>query len=199
MTTRTVNQAPQTRATRQPSLSSSRDPGDLRRDAIELLAPAISTVIPLTKLGVGANGRGTYFFRGTVTDAGNGVEQQVLFAIENATTNDRFWLRNPSANTSITFIASVAGVTAGSASPGSITDATEFRIAMAIVGDGTARCSLNGGAVVSVAGGVTSGLLTLALGATDDPPSLLMAGSIARVTVQPGFAVPDAELIAMTA
>lgn len=192
MTTRALNGGGNGRSGRQVNLSSNRDPGATRGREVLLEAPAVGETVGLSKLGADGSGKGTYLFTGTITNAGDGVAEQLLFQVDDGTNDNRFYLRNPSANETITLVRLLAGA-AATGSPGSVTDATQFKVAMAILGDGSARASLNGGAVASVSGGPTTGLLTVRFGESANGSSTL-TGSLVSLRVQPGLAVPDAEL-----
>lgn len=198
MSTRAQNGGTNGGFSRRASLSSNRDPGDsLAQRVITLTAPAIGSTVTLATLGIGGNAKGTYVFTGTITDAGDGVEQ-IMFEIDGGTIGNRWYLRNIAANTAtglVCFLASVAG-TVGL--PGNIADATEFVMAVAIEGDGTARASLNGAAVVNSTGGPSSGLTTLRFG-ENAIGGAVMGGSIASMRIWGGVAVSDNELRAMSA
>lgn len=160
-----------------------------------ITSPAIASSVTLASLGIGAAGLATYFWRGTLTDAGNGVTEQVFWQVDDGTNANRFYTRNPSPNTTTTLVRFLASV-AATISPGSIADGVEFRIATAILGDGAARCSLNGAAAVGLTGGPTAGLTTLRFGRSATGSD--MTGSIAEMRIRPGVALSDAALIALT-
>lgn len=197
MTTRALYSRPTGRFSRQMNLARSRDPGDLRADAVTLTSPAVGLAMNLSKFGIGGNGRGTYVYTATLTDANDGISERIFFQIDADSDDDRIYTRNPAATTGLTLVRFTA-TAAATANAGTLTDATETTLAVAVYGDGAVRMSMDGGVVVAIAGAPTTGLKTLRFGSNVAGSSLFI-GSIASMVIQPGLVAADVELQRLSA
>lgn len=125
-------------------------------------ADTISDLI--SKFNIGANGASTILmsamfpFSTTITTATG------LLSISDGTNSNRLYVRSGGSNIF------VINNTAGGVSPTVVgtantwTPGTVFRLGIVALGDGTVKVVLNTGAIVSQAGGPTSGLTTLRIG-----------------------------------
>lgn len=167
-----------------------------RSAAIDLAAPAINTVLTLAALGLADSGKGTVFFRGSLTALATGTAQS-LIQLDSGSGANRYLLSaaGGTTNSQITRTTASVGSTVNIAA---LSAATLFSIGIAIDGAGGAAASLNGGAAVTVTGGPTSGLTTFRIGA-GIAGAAAMAGTITAVRIIPGLALTSAELAAAVA
>jgi hypothetical protein len=143
---------------------------------------------PLSSLGIGANGACTLLWSGMIPQNA-GAATQTILQVDSGSAN-RYILRNQGA--SIVLLRVTAGVS-GLVTVGTMTAGTPFSAGMSIDGLGGARACFNGGAVVGVAGGPTSGLNTLRIG-NDNVNATPLCGEVSGVKALP-VAVSDAELV----
>lgn len=152
--------------------------------------PPVNTVMSLSSLGIGANGRGTYVIRATLTSVSTGTAQ-VFFQIDSGAATTRFLLQAAASSA----IYQLARANSGSATTngGAISAAVPINIGMSIDGTGAAIASINGATAISVAGGPTSGLTTLRIGAGVSAGAPLV-GSIAVARLLIGQPMTAGEL-----
>ena len=156
--------------------------------------PANQTAVTLASLGIPDNGRCTVLSGGTLPTVGAATAQHMVQVDDNGPTIV-IDLRNPASVTTLT-ITRTTGACSRRAGGGHASGGDPFKAGMAIIGDGTARGSINGAAVVQAASG-------------DDRPdapadwwvhagSVLPSAPATFVRVYPGYAMTDAELQAAT-
>lgn len=118
----------------------------------------------LSSLGIVANGSCAIWGTAMIPqNAPTGVNQ-ALFQIDDGSDSNRFMLRNVGGGATIVPAQVVSGTTTDGASAGSMTAGTLFRWGATINSAGRMAVSIDGGAVVAVTGGPTSGFTTLRLG-----------------------------------
>lgn len=154
-------------------------------------APSIGASVTLASLDIGATGKGTYLFKGTLSALGTGAIQYLL-AVDAGSTSNQFWLRQNPSGSAVAISRTLAGAIDATALA-AVSAGVQFSVGLAIDGVGGAIASLQGAASVPITGGPTSGLTTLRFGQSA-AGTLSMAGAIAAVSVLPGVALPDAEL-----
>jgi hypothetical protein len=146
----------------------------------------------ISKFNIGASGASTILMSvllplSTATSGALG-----LVAISDGTNSNRLYVRSGGGNT-IVLNNTVGGVNAtlvGTAN--AWTPGTVFRLGIVALGDGTIRVALNAGAIVSQAGGPTSGLTTLRIG-SDALGGAPMFGEINSLKILP-YALADTDL-----
>lgn len=136
------------------------------------------------------SGAGTLLLSAVLPQAAPSAADQTLLQLDDGTDANRLTLRNQGGGLSIGLLRALAGATA-TAVAGTMTAGTPFRIAAAF-NAGRLAASLEGGAVVAVGGGPTSGLTTLRIGNRADAAAATF-GEIGGLTALP-FAVPDGAL-----
>ncbi len=171
--------------------------GGSRRPGLDLVGPSINTILTVAEAGLGADGKGTILFRGSLTTLATGTAQS-LIQIDSGSGANRYLLSAAGGTTQsqLTRTTASAGSTAN---VGALVAATLFSIGIAIDGAGGAIASLNGAAALSVTGGPTSGLTTLRIGAGVSGVAPIAAGSIVAVRILPGQALSAADLQAAVA
>lgn len=151
--------------------------------------------LSLASLGIGGNGACTLVWEGVLDATGIGADQ-TLVQVDTGADANRIMARNLAANAAVQLTLVLATVVSG-ISTGNVTGAVAFKVAVAIIGDGSARASLNGAAVVASTGGPTSGLTTLRVmnNAVGNRPAV---GTMSRLLVRPVVS-PDALLRSLSA
>ena len=171
--------------------------GGSRRPGYDLVAPAINTVLTIAEAGLGADGKCTVLFRGSITTLATGTAQSII-QIDSGSGANRYLLSAAGGTTQSQLTRTTASV-GSSANVGALTAAALFSIGIAIDGAGGAIASLNGAAALSVTGGPTSGLTTFRIGAGVSGVAPIAAGSIVAVRILPGQALVAADLQAAVA
>ena len=118
----------------------------------------------LASLNIGAGGACTLLWSGMIPQSAPAGATQTILQVDDGTAANAFTLRNTAGGATIDLGRALASATA-TASAGSMTPGVPFRCAISIDGAGRMAASMNGGAVVAVTGGPTSGLTTLRIGA----------------------------------
>jgi hypothetical protein len=143
-------------------------------------------------LGIAANGACTLLWSGMIPQAAPAGVAQTILQFDDGTANNRYLLRNVAGGSAIAVNRVTAGAAAGDISLGTMTPGTPFRAGITINAAGRIAGCLNGGAVVAITGGPTSGLTALRLG-NDTAGTTAMFGETASLRVLP-FALTDASL-----
>lgn len=146
----------------------------------------------LSRLNIGATGASTILMSVLLPLSAATTGALGLIAISDGTNSNRLYVRSGGGNT-IVLNNTVGGVNAtlvGTAN--TWTPGTVFRLGIVALGDGTVKVALNTGAIVSQAGGPTSGLTTLRIG-SDPVGGLPMFGEINSLKILP-HALSDTDL-----
>lgn len=168
-----------------------------RRPGHDFVGPAINTVLTVGEVSLGADGKGSVLFRGSITTLATGTTQSII-QIDSGSAANRYLLSAAGGTTQSQLTRTTSSVVS-TAPVGALSAATLFSIGIAIDGAGGAIASLNGAAALSVTGGPTSGLTTFRIGAGVSGVAPIAAGSIVAVRVIPGQVLSAADLQAAVA
>jgi hypothetical protein len=152
---------------------------------------------PLSRFGINSSGACTILMSAMFPFGTAITGATALLSISDGTNNNRLYVRSGGAN--IIAINNVAGgVTPSVVGSANLwTPGTVFRLGIVALGNGTVKVVLNNGAIISQAGGPTSGLTTLRIG-SDATGGTPMFGEIHTLKILP-YALPDAALTAYVA
>jgi hypothetical protein len=145
----------------------------------------------LGSLGLNAGAACTLLWSGVLPQAAPSGAAQTIIQIDDSTGNNAIRLRNAAGGSNLEIERTTAGL-ASSATLGSMTPGTPFRLGIAINGLGRAAASLQGGAAVAVTGSPAGGLTRLRLG-MDEANGRAMFGQTTTLRLLP-VALPDDRL-----
>lgn len=155
-------------------------------EAPGITSPALVT--PLASVGVGGNGACVVLVAGSHLGG-----QNIVASISDGTNANRLTLRTNGAGTAFALEGRMAGASVAAVvqSGNPIAAGAAWRVALVLLGDGSARCVGEAGATLALTGGPASGLITLRIGTTEAglTPWLGQA-DVARVIP---YAVSDAD------
>ncbi len=149
----------------------------------------------LASLGVAPNGACTILGAAMLPQAAPAGVSQAIVEVDDGSADNRFFIRNDAGGNAVNINRVLGGVAGTTTLAGTMTPGTLFRFGLTIDGAGRIAASFNGGAVVAVTGGPTTGLTTLRAG-NNSSGSGPMFGELGSLRVLQGV-VSDADLPAL--
>lgn len=147
--------------------------------------------VPLSTLGIAANGAATYLFSVMIGQAAPSTANQVILCIDDGSANNQYLLRNSAGGATLTLIRSTGGVLVSTNYSAALVPGTPFKAGMTVSAAGRVALSIDGAAVAAVTGGPTSGLVTARLG--NNSVGAPMFGEASYFRVIP-YTVTDSDL-----
>jgi hypothetical protein len=114
----------------------------------------------LSDLGIADTGASVWIGEAMIPQAAPAGADQIIWQMDDGTDNNRIALVNPTGGLTLVLRRTTGGVTVSSASLGTVTAGTAFKLGLSVDGAGRAVARLDAGTMQAVTGCVTSGLTT---------------------------------------